>query len=220
MADVSVLLTSLTHGAPRIEWVDGLFDLVLWEIAQEDCVLFQPKPVFKKGPYIDKNRNYLTDVFLSTEATHLFMVDHDVRLPASVLRAMLAAKADVVALDMPMVNGAHCGYTQASPYTFRAVEMPKDPSVNGVYCDAVATSAILIEREILEEISAAYGMGSWFNREYVFDEELGRVFDVGEDLSFCMRVQKCGGQCLLLLGADVSHYKVGRFRPDQKPEAA
>lgn len=165
-------------------------------------------------------RNRAAGHFLdATSAPWLWMIDTDMGFAPDTLERLLA-EADPI--TRPIV-GALCfaqrevaedgmgGYVTrpvptiydwqsdgAGLYGFQArADYPPDTLVR---CAGTGAACLLIHRRVLEQVEARFGR-TWFDR---FEARDGWV---GEDLSFCMRVEQVGVGVHVHTGIGTSHLK-------------
>ena len=123
-------------------------------------------------------RNEITEAFLDTDCTHLWMVDRDVVPPRNL---------SLLAHDKPIVCGLYKGYkggakafwqvymphpTKAGAWT--ALEVSRLPPGNPVRVPAAGAGCMLIRRDMLEGVKEPFFYSRAPN---------GKL--VGEDMNFC-----------------------------------
>lgn len=223
-----VLYATLTHGAPRIEWVAGA--MLLWDHERakgDDCLIVQRH--FSVGPYIAKNRNEQVLKMYASDADAVFSVDHDVFTPPDTLERMAATMeetgAGVVAGDLVLGQDAPTtGFLNDPKDEGRFMAGAAPPGLDVGRVDTAATSCILIHRRVFDRISAfrdeppLFGPGTWFMHWPIWDDRLGIYQQLGEDFSFSRRAVAVNERIVVQYGLGLDHWKVGRMLPRPKKE--
>ena len=223
-----VLYTTLTHGAPRIEWVTGAMLLWDYEAAKgADCLIGQRH--FSVGPYIHKNRAEAVLKMYAHNLDGVFSVDHDVFTPPNTLERMVATMeetgAGVVAADLVLGSDApSTGFLNDPKDETRFMSTVAPPGLNVGRVDTAATSAILINRRVFDKISQhrdeppLFGPGTWFMHWPIWDEKVGIYQSLGEDFSFSRRAVAVGESIVVQYDLGLDHWKVRRMLPRPKKE--
>jgi hypothetical protein len=150
------------------------------------------------GLYVADNRQLIVEKFLEMDADWLLQVDTDIEFPHDLIERMLEAAGTerrLVAANVPLGSypsvafrkGEGVGVWECLPGLVEDV----------VECDAVATAVILVHRAVFEAIADEAGQ-CWFHHFYLPLSEEGtplrefRYRSIGEDVSFCVRAQRCG----------------------------
>lgn len=161
------------------------------------------------GPRIAAARNTLVEHFLNTPADWLFMVDDDMVFDSDALvRLLETADPD----ERPVVGGfayaaGRDGYF-STIWTLNEDNQPVrvDDYPSGEVIRVVGTGAacLLVHRKVFEKIRESYGESPWvWFQESSFD---GRT--VGEDFTFCVRVQEAGFPIHVDTGVEFGHEKL------------
>ncbi len=195
---------------------------------------------------ITRSRNTLVSTFLNdTAATHLLFIDADISFDPEQVFRMLAADKDVVAgmypikaldWDIARLRPPHSTESDeesalhyvGTPLTGRDVEWDGD----FVTASYAGTGLILIKREVIERMIAAYpelqyGAIHSYPRtkrtpatqyalfECMIDEETGLY--LSEDYAFCHRWRALGGQIWLDTAGKLTHTGPHSFPGNPKP---
>lgn len=225
---MKVIAATLTHGAPRIEWVTGA--MLLWDYERakgDDCLISHRH--FAVGPYIHKNRAEIVLKMYGHGADGVFMVDHDVFTPPDTLERMVATMeetgAGVVAGDLVLGTDApSTGFLNDPSDGGRFVSTEAPPGLDVGRVETVATSCILIHRRVFDKISQhrdeppLFGPGTWFMHWPIWDDQLSIYQTLGEDFSFSRRAVAVGERIVVQYGLGLDHWKVGRMLPRPKKE--
>jgi hypothetical protein len=212
----SVVVVGLTHGSPRIEYVGSLMRLQDYERSKPAHLCHWNSLHFKTGPYISRNRNYLTRLFLErTSGDWLLMMDHDVVVPETLIEDLLA-EARVSGHDPGVIIADHllgtsCGSTAFlndpdDPTRFCIAARPDEGRSQLV--ETIASSVVMTHRRVFETIAQQFGRGTWWMMERIQDKE-GYWDELGEDFSFSRRVMAVGERMLAVYGLEIQHFKVG-----------
>jgi len=159
-------------------------------------------------------RNYVTDRFLRSSHGWLLLVDNDTRPERDGCCINLPAMADlnrpIVAAAIPVLNHGqlyvNCYFEHGDTYRTPILEDFRKAAENGlVACDAVGSGAVLLRRDVLEQLAAAGAstvaiaecpylpnlLGAtvpvWLRPRDAF----GRT-QIGEDLYLCRRAKRLG----------------------------
>lgn len=222
---MNILYSSLTHGAPRIEWVVGAWLLWDYEQTKPAGVKYElHKRHIAVGPYIAKNRNECVVKMRRSGCDALFMVDHDVYTPPQTLEKLVETlqETGVDAVAGDLVLGNDCprtgfGFVEGDERKFQVLEPPTGENVGIV--GVAATSCILIRASVFDLIDRKqnappfFGPGTWFMHWPVWDEENQIWQQLGEDFSFSRRVAEVGARIAVRYDLGLDHWKVGRMQP-------
>lgn len=225
---MKVVYGTLTHGAPRIEWVTGA--MLLWDYERdkgEGCLISARH--FSVGPYIYKNRNDQVRKMYEVDADATFTVDHDVYTPADTLERMVATMeetgAGVVVGDLVLGQDApSTGFLNDPTDSRRFISTEAPPGMDVGRVETAASSCILVHRRVYDRISAhrdeppLFGPGTWWMHWPIWDDALKQYVNLGEDFSFSRRVVAVGEKILVQYGLGLDHWKVGRMLPRPKKE--
>ncbi len=160
------------------------------------------------GPLLAMARNLLVRDFLSTDLEWLWTVDTDIVFIPNTLKRLL----DVASVHRPVVSALYHTFKNAGkiPAMFLAGDDHEFPPIPEndfelgtlITADAVGAGCLLIHREVLEKIMKDNdGQYCWFR------ERVAGNRDIGEDLSFCMRVTESGFPIYVHTGIQVAHVK-------------
>jgi hypothetical protein len=203
MGDRSVNFAFIHGGTVRVEFMSSVLGVLMNEwignISSSTA-----------GPLIAVARNNIVRNFLEQDQEWLWMVDTDIVFkPDAIDRLMDEADTEACpvlsALYYVFADGAKtpAAFTDSMdvPGTFDAFrEFPEDAPVEA---GAVGAGCLLVHRSVFEKIRKDNcGEDCWF-REMVRG---GR--EVGEDISFCIRVRDAGFPIYVHTGVRVGHMKV------------
>lgn len=153
--------------------------LVQWSNQKSIPVMIMYEPF--SAP-VDHARNRIVERFLSTDCTHLMMIDDDIVPPMDALERLLFHDKEIVAAACPMIGPDKKGNLVVS---YNAYAMDEDnvsiPLIDAsglVQCDAVGTGCIMIKRKVLENMHA---IAPFLTR---YNEKTG-IKEMGEDIYFC-----------------------------------
>lgn len=167
------------------------------------------------GANVSHGRNELTKQFLDqTECEWLLTLDTDIQFPADLVERLLE-QADPA--ERPVVGGLYFGSSEGQlwPLLYQFADDPDQPS--GVstmrlgdypkgLIQVVGTGAgcMLIHRSVLEEMRDAA-----FDPAFPFYQETSYINDnvTGEDITFCLRVQKLGHPVYVDTRIELGHVK-------------
>jgi len=181
----------------------------------------EPLNIFSSAGQIVANRNGAVTLFLDkTDAEWLFMIDTDMGFaPDTVDRLLEAAdpleRPVVGALCFAMMYAGHDGMgglrQSIVPTLYRigrTLDGQQSFSYYGHYppntlvpVAATGAACILIHRGILEKLRTEYG-DHWFDQVYSPNGHM-----IGEDFSFCARVNKTGALVHVHTGVKTTHHK-------------
>lgn len=160
------------------------------------------------GSYIDNNRNVMADKFLRSDCTHLMFIDSDQSWDVQGFMNILKADVDMVGAAYPVKNNwEHYG---VSIYT----NEDGTPLVNEdglIKAEKVPTGFMKISRKVFETIRDANPDDWYYHGE---NEKLHNFFGhltidhvrYGEDISFNIRWQRCGGEIWLEPKVAMGHF--------------
>lgn len=206
----TVKLPEITFGfCDDGEW-NGYFGESLLECAQKSW--YRGYIRMQSGPRIAAARNGIVDLFLErSPAKYLLMVDSDMAfMPEAV--ELLLAHAD----DDRVVGGLCFSGTDSeikpTLYEFYADEndhfasrpiwnYPTDALVE---VDATGAAFLLIPRVLLEKMRAEFSDKTAYP---YFAETERDLKNVGEDITFCLRLRSLGFRVFVHTGANVGHVK-------------
>jgi hypothetical protein len=153
--------------------------------------------IMGNGAFIDIARNRFVQMFLKTNATHLFFIDADLRWEP---RAFI----ELVRHNKPICAGAYRKRQDPEEYPIRYVPN-QDGTVQTkdgwVMCDRVAAGFLCIRRDVVERMAKEAPLlyvGNDFECPKLFYEKFektgeGKERMIGEDFAFCddyMRIYK------------------------------
>lgn len=150
--------------------------------------------------YLHENRNAIVRQTLKSNAEWLFFVDDDNVFPSDTLMRLLAH-------DRPIIGSVYVNkqypwiphvyrYTEGTPeqpILFRNIPLAELPVNQVVAVDGLATSGMLIRREVLERLG----------------DRAFRIDELGDDLGFCHRAKLAGFELAVDTGSILQH--VGRI---------
>ena len=147
-------------------------------------------PVFGRLPYqrTDLYRNKMAELLLSTDFTHLIMLDIDHTHPVDIIQRL----SRWVLMDdkIKIVGGLNfrrgepfepCAFNQDPDGTVYA---PADWGQGLIKVDYIGTGSIMISREVFEEIEPP-----WFYNDYRYAYQGNYP---GEDMGFCAKATEAG----------------------------
>jgi len=142
-----------------------------------------------------RSRNHLVWQFMQTQCTHLFFLDSDMGCKAHTILRLLSHEKDLVA--------GVGRRKQAGPpsYCANLIVPPKVDSATGLWGAVhVGTACMLISRNCIERMLAAYGQLKYFDTQAnryevaLFDTEMRDGLFWSEDYTFCRRWRDIGGE--------------------------
>jgi GT2 family glycosyltransferase len=164
------------------------------------------------GPLLALGRNTLTTHFLQTDVEWLCMVDTDIVFAGDTADRLLAS-ADPA--ERPVVGSLYHVFEHDRPVPatwYNAAQAPvldlrnKDVGEDCGLVEVTATGCgfLLVHRDVFLKIrEEGDGEPCWF-REATIDGK-----DIGEDVSFCLRVRMCGWPVYVNTDLQVGHIKHG-----------
>lgn len=180
---------------------------------------------------IDKNdiaevRNIYASLVLQEEVfSHLLCIDHDMIFGAQTITNMINVSVPIIGcsypfreLDLAKVlsavrNGQDDKKAISSGSKFSIKNVLGISSNNIAEVDGVGTGLMLIERRVFSELANDVRKQTTHRRISGLNKPLYGFFDrimvdnelLGEDISFCYRWRKKGGQIFALLNEDIGH---------------
>jgi len=140
----------------------------------------------RNGAFIELARNTFCQLFLDSDATHLFFIDSDLRFEARAFVSLLQA-------GRPVCAGVYRRRQEPEDYPVRYIEAPEGgiQTYDGgwVACDRVPTGFLCIERSVIEKMAEKAPVLNLTNQPpcpqlfYTKRLEDGRF--MGEDYCFC-----------------------------------
>lgn len=159
-----------------------------------------------RGAVISKNRNSLADMFLQSEATHLFYADDDQIFPPETLKRL-------VTHDKPVISGLYLSrifpflphiYDTETQNGFVGHRFfnPLDKGLIEVL--ASGAGCLLVKREVFEKLEKPY----W---------TLGQIDKVewSDDIDFLRRVRKAGYKVYVDMNCPIGHMITGTVWPEK-----
>lgn len=181
------------------------------------------------GSILPRNRDMLTDKFLDSGASHMLCVDSDIGWHPAQVQALLDT-------GKPFISGTYCkkqanceipakftGRREGAPFA----TMTSNPKNRGEILQQPLWEAIdvpagflLLERQVVERMVGAYrnmmytipNLGMMWALWYPLFEP-GVTYS-GEDIAFCSRWRKIGGEIWMHRGVVLPHYGMSAFVPD------
>lgn len=209
----------VTIGYPRGETVRGEFcDALVATIAEDNRKGRRIEGIIPSaGLYVAHNRNEIVRAFLKRDSEWLWMLDSDIVFALQTLEGLLAvadagSKSVVSALYFTTIGElfTFCWLKRGADGRYRTLPAVT-PGPQGI--DATGMGCCLIHRSVLAEMATRRkGFGPrWFAHDlanYTGDD--GEPEWLGEDVSFCRRVQALGGRIWGHGGVVVEHIKSRR----------
>jgi len=162
--------------------------LVRWLLVAQENFLSEKVPVdglidLSIDRPVESNRNRIVLKFLSSDCTHLLMVDDDVIVPDDLIPRFIRHDKDVVAaaplIWHPVLRRPTIFAFKGEHRNYRFV----DPSKGLQRCDFVGSAVLMMKRRVVEELPKPLF-------KVVLDEK-GR-FEKGEDQYFCELAREHG----------------------------
>lgn len=218
---MSVLCAYLHPGSVSHSFSDSLMRLVAWDAAHDGHVVSTGGPVmFRCGTGgIVEARNSVAEYFLSTDHEWLWMIDTDMGFAPDTVDRLLDA-ADPA--ERPAVGALCFGLRETEPDGLGGFHVRAFPTLydwaqkpdgtfgfmirRGYDQDSLTQVAgtgaacLLVHRTALEKVLAE--SGTWFDKVAFADGT-----PVGEDLSFCYRLNKAGLPLFIHTGVKTTHHK-------------
>lgn len=186
-------------GTVRAEFADSLFSLLArYQLQSRICL--------GSGPRIATTRNKIIRSFLDrTSAQWLWMVDADMTFTPDILERMLDCDQQVVGALCFARNDDGTVYptlyrdNRPDGFIDRVFDYEPDSLME---VDATGAACLLVHREVLEKV----GLDNDEPYRWFADEaEDGR--EIGEDITFCLRVRKLGYPVYVHTGIVCGHVK-------------
>lgn len=225
MSDPDAVTLAYIHDhKPSQSWAESMVALVAFDACNHGRILRGDKLAMRTHPgELPVGRNAAVRSFLDDfSAPWLLWVDTDMGFPADSLERLLAV-ADPV--ERPVVGGLCFGWKEdrgdgAGGYRCHAMPTIYDwlrgedgggvfaprthyPANTLVRCHGTGSAFVLIHRQVLEGVRAAYG-DAWYDR---IPNPLNAGRRIGEDLSFCMRANALSVPIHVHTGVRVTHAK-------------
>jgi hypothetical protein len=212
ITDTGLVTRDVMLAYPHPGWVRGEFMNRVASILQDEKGRVGEVADLMSGPGIAMSRNRLANRFLEGDSEWLWFCDTDMVVSLETLPALLAA-ADP---DQRPVVGAFCCVMVDSEirpsmylssrddegmFAFRhLVEWPDDTLLR---VDATGCGCLLIHRSVFARLAALEQVidGLWFTEMVVDNHQLG------EDLSFCIRLSWAEIPVFVHTGVQVGHMK-------------
>lgn len=192
-------LAILNRGWIRREMVDSVLDA----IRNTNGVLTTLEKLNKTWEHpISSNRNKIVKRFLATDNDFLLMIDNDV-VPLFNPAYFLFAEKAVIGFPAKVRQGDRqlnwvAYMRRPDRHEYAPVDFTKvDQDIELLSVDAVGTGAILIHREVLENIKAPFHIH--------FDED--GILTMGTDFAFCERVKEKGYEIFTTPRRVCEHFK-------------
>lgn len=161
----------------------------------------------------DFARNEMVDEFLSSDCDVLWFLDSDVCPPKFIFDLLInnydtwQVAGAPYPLWMPapgtsepsILFTSYNGVVTNADGKTQGIMMTEVPQTGQKFVDAIATGCMFIKREVFDKIERPYF-------EFKFDHKTRRVLE-GEDLGFCLKLNKLGIQCLIDYSMVCKHYK-------------
>ena len=161
---------------------------------------------------LPRTRDIQAQLFMRSGASHLMLVDSDIGWRAPQIQELLDTGKDVV-------SGVYCKRTPKRDLPY---QVGKDTKQEGqlLTAESVPAGFLLISRPVIERMMGAYSdlqyntgafgraWGLWYP---MFDRETPYS---SEDISFCIRWRRIGGEIWVHSGVVVSHYGEACYRPE------
>lgn len=134
---------------------------------------------------VDHARNTIVNRFLSTDCTHLLMIDDDIVPPVDTLERLLFHNKDIVSAVCPLIGPDKDNKLVQSwnAYTIDANGALKNTDSTGLCSvDATGTGCIMIKREVLELTKLI--------APFLTQYDTKGIKYMGEDIYFCQLAHK------------------------------
>jgi len=201
--------TKVYVGIPTTGTVADLQSYVLRDIAEryKDHVELVYPSMLCRRIFHDYARNGIVEEFMATDCDVLWFLDSDVvpQMHVMDLVALYLDKWEAAAAPYPVFIGQPGEQFPQIVYTIYngrvgggmgAANVPKE---GHDYVDGAATGCIFLKRSIFEKLEKPYF-------EFKFDKET-RALTEGEDLGFCLKLNKLGIKFFVDFSAVCKHYK-------------
>lgn len=142
-------------------------------------VMFYPTLSVKP---VDRARNHIVDIFLTTDCTHLFFIDDDTVPPPDALDKLLAHDKDIVSGITPIIEHDATRENDSNGFykKWNCVD-DKDqhvkPNTGLVPIKGAGSSCILIKREVFEKLQKPC-------YRFLDKDDTGKPVEVTEDIYF------------------------------------
>lgn len=163
--------------------------------------------------YVWRARNTLADRFLKSDCSHLIFIDSDESWEPEGLYRLMKADALVVGAAYPVKNNwQHFG---VAIETEGPEHLPRVNAAGLIHAEKVPTGFMKIAREVFERLRFAEPENwYWEPDEYGVSEKRYNFFGhllenhtvYGEDISFCRRWQRAGGELYVEPRVTIEHY--------------
>ena len=173
---------------PSMDTVSARFAQCLAQLVQESSKFADVEIGFNIGSLVYDSRNHLAEKAIASKADYTFWIDSDMVFMPDTLKIMID---ELEQNNLNMLTGVY--YRRRPPYTtviyeefalrggVIAREYADVPTENGIIeVDGCGFGCVLMKTDILMNVLVSHG--SFFSP----------LMNVGEDLSFCWRVRKCG----------------------------
>lgn len=192
------------------------YHTILWRDMQEmygDSIeLVFPDFAAKRFPH-DYARNCIVEEFLASDCDALWFLDSDVVPPKAVLDLVKNQWDDWLVAGCPYPLWMTAPGTEEQTIMFTTYDgtckdkgdgkpgifMTECPSSGQKMVDAIATGCMFIKREVFSKLQKPYF-------EFKFDHDTRAVAE-GEDLGFCLKLNKLGIKCLIDYSLVCGHIK-------------
>lgn len=186
-------------------YIRSMFQTV-YKLARQTKVEFDFQDV-SGGSYIDHNRNLMADMFLQSDATHLFFIDSDQSWDIEGFMKVLSADVEVVGAAYPVKNNwENYGVTIHSDERNVAI-VNKDGLIKA---QKVPTGFMKISRTVFEKLKKAYPDDWYWDNERKLYNFFGHLtidhVRYGEDISFGIRWQRIGGEIWVEPRVNMGHF--------------
>lgn len=149
------------------------------------------------GTSLARQRDALVAGFVKSDCTHLLFVDSDIEWHASCAIRLVESGAD-------FVGGTYCRKGPTRPLTANLLDNWHNDLVE---VEHVGTGFLLVAREAVEKMLAAYAADTYESGGQRFVSLFGQNIDEGtEDVSFCRRWRAIGGRVWMHTGVVLPHY--------------
>lgn len=182
-------------------WVSGDLVHVDWMA----CVLHARLPVISAqgGPFLSQTRGAMVSGFLTSypDKDYLLITDTDMVFTNDDIAILRSHDADLAG-GVYLISGdprkVCAGTWDEGALAFAPAGFVKE-------VDFIGTGFLMVHRRVFEKIGE-----KWF--DYMYDPARPDVM-IGEDLSFCHRVQDAGFKILLDTNVQLGHRKLTTLRP-------